>query len=89
VPIPADKKEQAIYHLILSEMHRLHALLLNLHTLDDPHTERGLREHFTQQQNLALGKLIEWKNRRPDLHQQANEDFRRQIRPDPIEPVNE
>lgn len=75
-----DKKEQAIFHLMLAEMHRLHALMLNLQTLDEPHTEAALREHFTREQNLALGKLIEWRNRRPDLYRRATEEFQSRLR---------
>ncbi|HEX8917038.1 MAG TPA: hypothetical protein VF898_00910 [Chloroflexota bacterium] len=78
--IPIDKKEQAIYHAVLSELHRLHALTLNAQTLDTPSTEQSLHEYFTRQQSGVLGKLNEWRNRRPDIYRQASEDFARQIR---------
>jgi hypothetical protein len=80
MPVPTDKKEQAIYHTILSEMHRLHATLLNLQTLDDPSTAESLRDHFTREQNLSLGKLSEWKKRRQDIYDQAFADFEQQVR---------
>ena len=79
---PASKKEQAIYHMILAEMHRVRALLLNMHTIETDGTEQALREHLTREQNVALGKLTEWKQRRPEMYRQANEDFQQQIRSD-------
>lgn len=81
VTIPADTKDQAIYHTILAEMHRMHALLLNLQTLPPDETERALAEHFRREQNLTLGKLVEWKGRRPALYREARADFERQVRP--------
>ena len=78
--VPSGKKDQAVFHLILSEMHRLHALMLNMQTLDDPETEQALREHFTREQNMALGKLIEWKNHRPELYRRATEEFQSRLR---------
>jgi hypothetical protein len=78
--VPTEKKEQAIYHTILSDMHRLHAVMLNIQTLTDPYTEEGLREHFTREQNVLLGKLSEWRGRRADVYRQANEDFQGQVR---------
>ena len=79
--IPTDKKEQAIYHTILSEMHRLQSIMLNLQTVgESPETEQGLREHFGREQNLTLGKLMEWKQRRPQIYEQAHEDFQHQVR---------
>jgi hypothetical protein len=65
--------------MILAEMHRVRALLLNMQTLDPDGTEQALREHLTREQNLALGKLTEWKQRRPEIYRQANEDFQRQV----------
>jgi hypothetical protein len=79
--IPEDKKAQAVYHTILAEMHRLHAMLLNLQTLDTVSTEASLRDHFTREQNLSLGKLSEWRTRRPDIYAAASEAFKEQIRP--------
>ena len=78
--IPTDVKEQAIYHTILSEMHRLHGVLLNMQTIQTGETEHALREHFTREQNLSLAKLMEWKQRRPDVYRAANEDFQNQVR---------
>ncbi len=78
--IPDDKKEAAIYHTILGDMHHVQGLLLNLQTLDDSGTAEGLRDHFTRDQTLTLGKIREWKLRRPDIYRQANEDFQNQVR---------
>lgn len=83
MPIPADNKDQAIYHTILSDLHRLRATLLNLQTLDTVSTEQSLREHFTREQNLILGRLAEWRQRRPQLYQQASEDFEAAASPRP------
>jgi hypothetical protein len=77
--IPSDKKEQAIYHTILSELHRVQGILLNLQTLDEASTAEGLRDHFTRDRTLALGKVNEWKLRRPDIYRQASEDFQQQV----------
>ena len=77
--IPTDKKEQAIYHTILSDMHRLQGVLLNMQTIDLGETEQALREHFSREQNLILGRLMEWKQRRPDVYRQANDDFQNQV----------
>lgn len=78
--IPTDKKDRAIYHLILSEMHRLQGIMLNMQTIDTPDTADALREHFAREQNLALGKLTEWRNRRPEIYREASEDFKGQSR---------
>ncbi|MBV9281462.1 MAG: hypothetical protein JOZ41_15385 [Chloroflexi bacterium] len=78
--VPSDRKQQAIYHAILAEMHRVHALLLNLQTIEDPDTEKALRDYFTREQTLTLGKLTEWKQRRPEVYRQASDDFQNQIR---------
>lgn len=75
-----DKKDRAIYHTILGDMHRLQGIMLNLQTLDNPDTAEGLRDHFRREQNLILGRLTEWKGRRPDVYQQASEDFQNQVR---------
>jgi hypothetical protein len=77
--IPSDKKDQAIYHTILSELHRVHSILLNLQTLDEASTAEGLRDHFIRDRTLALGKVNEWKLRRPEIYRQANEDFQQQV----------
>jgi hypothetical protein len=82
--IPTDKKDQAIYHTILGDLHRVQGILLNLQTLDDGDTAEGLRDHFTREQTLALGKIREWKVRRPDLYSMAYGDFQHQVlRADP------
>lgn len=81
--IPTDKKDQAIYHTVLSELHRVQGILLNLQTLDDASTAEGLRDHFTRDQTLTLGKITEWKLRRPEIYRQANEDFQQQVRRTP------
>lgn len=78
--IPSDRKEQAIYHTILSELHRVQGILLNLQTLDEASTAEGLRDHFTRDRTLTLGKVNEWKLRRPDIYRQANDDFQQQVR---------
>lgn len=78
--IPHDRKDRAIYHTILSELHRVQSILLNLQTLDEASTAEGLRDHFTRDQTLTLGKLNEWKLRRPDIFRLANEDFQQQLR---------
>ncbi|MGI8827197.1 MAG: hypothetical protein ACR2JC_16455 [Chloroflexota bacterium] len=80
--IPTDKKDQGIYHMILADMHRVRALLLNMQTIDAPDTELALREHFSRDQNLTLGKLTEWKTRKPSLYREAMEDFQGQVRKD-------
>ncbi len=77
--IPADKKDQCVYHTILAEMHRVHALLLNMQTLEATGTEVGLRDYFSREQNMCLGKLVEWKQRRSDIYREANDDFQNQI----------
>jgi len=74
-----DKKERAIYHTILSDMHRLQSAMLSLQTLDDPTTAESLGEHFRREQNIALAKLSEWKQRRPEIYRRASEDFARQV----------
>lgn len=77
--IPHDRKDRAIYHTVLSELHRVQSILLNLQTLDEASTAEGLRDHFTRDQTLTLGKLNEWKLRRPDIFRLANEDFQQQL----------
>jgi hypothetical protein len=80
--IPTDGKEQAIYHTILSDLHRLRAMMLNLQTIDDPDTARSLQEHFQREQNLSLARLTEWRQRRPSIYKQASADFENQVRRD-------
>jgi len=74
---PTDTKDRAIYHQILSDMHRLQSLMLTLKSLDHDSTEEGLRAHFSREQNVILGKLSEWRGRRPHIYQQAGDDFER------------
>lgn len=73
----APAKDRAVYHQILAEMHRIRSIMLNLTTLDDPGAETGIREHLTREQNLALGRLNEWRLRRPQIYKQAQDDFQR------------
>ena len=61
-------------------MHRVHSILLNLQTLAADGTEKSLREHFTREQNVTLGRLTEWKQRRPEIYRQANDDFQSQVK---------
>lgn len=77
--IPTDTKDRAAYHTILSDMHRLHATMLNLQTIGDPHTGEALREHFSREQQLTLAKLTEWRQRRPEIYREASADFEGQI----------
>lgn len=73
--IPTDKKEGAIYHTILAEMHRIQAQLLNMQTITDPDTAESLRQHFARDQSLSVARLAEWRQRRPDVFRQAEADF--------------
>jgi hypothetical protein len=72
-----EKKDSAVYHSILAEMHRLRALLLNMQTIDLGATEEGIRAHLTREQGLVLGKLTEWRQHRPLIYRRAEEDFQR------------
>jgi hypothetical protein len=80
--VPTDKKDRAIYHTILSELHRMQGIMLNLQTMDNADTAAALREHFMRDQNLVLGRLNEWRGRRPEVFRQANEDFKQQVASD-------
>lgn len=71
------KKDEAVYHSILSEMHRLRALLLNMQTVEPGSSEEGVRAHLGREQTITLGKLTEWKRHRPQIYRQAEEDFQR------------
>lgn len=77
--IPADKKDRAIYHTILADMHRLRAMSLNLQTIEAGDTEQSLREHFGREQTILTGKLSEWRGHRPQVFKEAEADFRDQI----------
>jgi hypothetical protein len=72
-----EKKNEAVYHSILAEMHRLRALLLNMQTIDLDSTEEGVRAHLSREQTLVLGKLTEWRQHRPQIYRKAEEDFQR------------
>jgi hypothetical protein len=76
---PEDPKDRAIYHTILSEMHRVQASISNLQTLRDPDTEKELREHSSREEDLAWARLHEWEQRRPEVHRRAAEDFRAHV----------
>lgn len=78
--IPTDRKDQAIYHTILSDLHRLRAILLNLQTLEDPGTKQSLQEHFSREQSIVLGRLTEWRQRRAEIYREASADFDQQVR---------
>lgn len=78
--IPEDTKARAIYHTILSDLHRVQSILLNLQTLEADGTTEGLRDHFTRDQTLVIGRLNEWRGRRPDIYREANDDFQHQVR---------
>jgi hypothetical protein len=80
---PEDAKDRAVYHTILSDMHRIQAAIFNLQSLQDPDTAKALREHFSREQNIALARLHEWKQRRPEIHRRATEDFQTQSDRDP------
>jgi hypothetical protein len=72
-----ERKDEAVYHSILAEMHRLRALLLNLQTIDLGTTEEAVRSHLAREQTLVLGKLTEWRQHRPLIYRRAEQDFQR------------
>jgi hypothetical protein len=74
---PDDRKDAAVYHAILAEMHRLRSLLLNLQTVDLGSTEEVVRAHLSREQSVVLGKLTEWRQHRPHIYRKAEEDFQR------------
>jgi hypothetical protein len=76
--IPVDRKERAIYHIILADMHRLRGVMLNLEQADQTEAESHLREHFGRELSILLGKLAEWRQHRSSLYAEAEKDFRRQ-----------
>ena len=76
-----DKKEAAVYHSILSDMHRLRSLLFNLQTVDLGSTEEAVRAHLSREQSIVLGKLTEWRHHRPQIYRQAEEDFQTLYQP--------
>jgi hypothetical protein len=80
MPVPADTKDAAIYHTILSNMHRLRATMLNLQAIEHGETEAALRDHFGREQTVLLGKLREWRQHRSALFKQAEADFAEQAR---------
>lgn len=77
--VPEEMRERAIYHLILADMHRLQGTLLQLKTAADAETAAALQEHFGRDRDIVLGRLAEWRQRKPDTYREAHEDFRRQI----------
>jgi hypothetical protein len=75
---PAEnKKDAAVYHSIMAEMHRLRSLLLNLQTIDLGSTEEAVRSHLSREQSIVLGKLTEWRQHRPHIYREAETDFQR------------
>lgn len=70
-----EKKNEAVYHSILAEMHRLRALLINMQTIDLDSAEEGVRAHLRREQTIVLGKLTEWRQHRPQIYRKAEEDF--------------
>ena len=77
--VPDDKKDAAIYHTILADMHRLRATMLNIQSIDQGDTEAALRDHFGREQTVLLGKLREWRGHRAAIFKQAEADFALQI----------
>lgn len=84
--LPSTTKDRAIYHTILSDLHRMQATLLNMQDLNEPSTVAALKEHFARQQSVTLGALTEWRQRRPDIYRQAQEDFQHQVVPSEEDP---
>ena len=78
--VPESTKDQAIYHTILSDLHRLRATILNLQATDSTETADALREHFGRERSLILSRLSEWRQRRPEIYENASEDFAKQSR---------
>lgn len=74
--LPEDKKDRSIYHTILAEMHRLQSILLGLQAADDPNTASAMQEHFGLQRSITLGRLTEWRQRRPEIYREAEADFK-------------
>lgn len=72
-----EMKNEAVYHSILAEMHRLRSLLLNMQTIDLGTTEEAVRAHLGREQSLVLGKLTEWRGHRPRIYRKAEEEFQR------------
>ncbi|HZU13205.1 MAG TPA: hypothetical protein VFB58_10240 [Chloroflexota bacterium] len=79
-PNVEERRDQAAYHAILSDLHRVQSAILSLQTLDSPHTAESLRDYFTRERSIALGRLREWEQRRPDVYRLAGEAFRREGR---------
>jgi hypothetical protein len=77
--VPVDLKDRAIYHIILSDMHRLQATMLNLQSIASGATEEALREHFGREQSILLGKLREWRQHRATIFRDAEVDFAGQV----------
>jgi hypothetical protein len=81
VAIPGDRRERAIYHIVLADMHRLRGVMLNLEAVEHGETEEALREHFGRELTVLLGKLAEWRLRRSAIFAQAERDFKAQSEP--------
>lgn len=75
MPPPIDPKDAAVYHTILSDMHRLHAMTLNLASIEQGETAAALREHFGREQRILAGKLTEWRGHRSRIFEMAERDF--------------
>ena len=79
MPLPATAKDRAIYHTILSDMHRLRATILNLQTIETGETEESLRDHFGREQRILTAKLSEWRTHRPAIFRDVEADFDGQV----------
>jgi hypothetical protein len=78
MPIPAGRKDRAIYHIILADMHRLRGVMLNLEEVEGAESEGHMREHFGRELSILLGKLAEWRQHRSALYAEAEKDFQSQ-----------
>jgi hypothetical protein len=76
-----ERKDEAVYHSVMAEMHRLRALLLNMQTIDLGSTEEAVRSHLAREQTIVLGKLTEWRQHRPLIYRRAEADFQRLFMP--------
>ncbi len=75
MPVPEDRKDAAAYHTIMAEMHRLQAVMISLASVVEDERAEALREHFGREQRLTMGKLTEWRGRRPQIYAEASRDF--------------
>lgn len=81
-PAIEEKRDRAIYHTILADLHRMQAAMLHLQTLDNPDVADGLREYFLRERGIASGRLREWEQRRPEIYRRAGETYRRRLAED-------